>query len=229
VVEGRIKVVKSLLRAQLAANPDSQWDELISFTQHAINSTVSVYNYSPEEIFFGDVIAKPTDPLLISAAATTPEEYIAVVKRNLATIHANVAEARARAREQNELFLNSRSKERRFTPGQLVFCHSTIIAGQSGLIARKRGPYIVEEISTHGQTAHLREISTGKCVKRHFMHMVPMEEARMSPKLNSDWDRELREFQDLANLRRRPLPPGFLSNNPAAAAAANPAAAQSQQ
>jgi hypothetical protein len=201
--EGRIKVVKQLLRNNIEANNDKEWDDSIYLLQTALNSTVGSYGYSPEEIHFGFANVRPTDPLIIRAPPLTQDAYMTCITQNLQIMYANLAAARAKHKEENDAFCNARRETRHFEVGQLVYTTSMIIAANSGLLRRKRGPYVVTEVSSHSQTAALYEISTGKHVKQHFAYIVPLKETKMSPKLNSDWDKALREFQEHNN---QPIP-----------------------
>jgi len=155
---------------------------------------VGTNGYSPEEIMFGFKSNRPDSPLYVHTPAMTEDEYLPIVQANLRKIYEEVRIARQKAKQANEAFRNANSKERKFQTGQLVYCLSKIIGGPSGLICRKRGPYVITDISAHGQTADLREISTGRNVKRHFAHMLPAQETHMSPRLNSNWDEELRHI-----------------------------------
>jgi hypothetical protein len=119
----------------------------------------------------------------------------------------HVRVAREKHRQLNDAYRNKNTKERRFEVGQLVYVLCKIITGNSGLICRKRGPYVIKEISSHGQTALLCEVSTGKITKRHFAHMLPLTETRMTPRLNSNWDESLRAFLNVNNEDTHGLPP----------------------
>jgi hypothetical protein len=195
LAENRIKTVKNLIRSTLAANNGLEWDTNLYLLQAALNQTVGSNGYCPEEVMYGHMNTRPNDPLLVSTPDMPPEEYISYIKKNMEVINANVERARAAQRRNNEAFRNQGTKERKFVPGQLVYALCKVISGPSGLLCRKRGPYFVEEVSAHGQTALIREMSTGKFAKRHFHHLVPMTETRLTPKLNSNWDKSLREFQ----------------------------------
>ena len=201
LAEGRIKVVKSLIRSNLAAGLSSEWDSNIYLLQASLNQTVGSNGYSPEEVMFGFRNVRPNDLLTLTERPMDEHQYMNKLVENLRLMYDVVRNSRATHRTRNDNYRNIRTKERKFLPNQLVWALTKLITGQSGLICRKRGPYLIESISEHNQTAILREVSTNKLVKRHFAHLLPADEPRMTPRLNSNWDAEFRAFI-------HPKPPG---------------------
>ena len=181
------------------AHPELDWDDNLHLLQTALNQTVTQSGYSPEEIFFGFENARPNDPLLISNQPVNETEHLSNIKSNLDVIFARVREARDKFRAKNEKFGNAKKVKRNFTQGQLVYVLTSLIADNSGVVCRKRGPYIVMIISDHQQTAELQEVSTGKITKQHFTHILPAKEARLTSRLNDSWESPLMDIYHNAN------------------------------
>ena len=137
---------------------------------------------------------RPGDPLQILENAPDEETYLTNVKARLARIQETVEAAREKHRQADNSLRNAKRVQRVFEEGDLIYILQNIISGNSGLLCKKRGPYIVEEVSTHAQTAICRELSTNKEVKCHFNHMQHSNQARLNPRLNSEWDQPLRQF-----------------------------------
>ena len=157
--------------------------------------TTSTYGFSPEQIQFGHSNARPSDPMLITATPLSQPDHYQHVQKNLETIFAAVSQARARKRELNESLGNEHRKKRDFQEGQIVYVYQKLIQNNSGMAARKRGPYIIEKISEARQTAFLRELSTGKNIKAHFSYLTKV----LAPPLfrdNSGWDKTLLDWQE---------------------------------
>jgi len=199
LAEGRIKTVKELLRSNKLANPDLDWDDNLHLLQTALNQTVSQSGFSPEEIFFGFENARPNDPLFISSLPVGEAEHVENVKANLDLTFQRVTDARDKQRALNEKYGNAKKVKRHFQQGQLVYVLSRIIAGNSGLLSRKRGPYIVMTISDNQQTAELQEVYTGKYTKQHFTHILPAKEARMTSRLSENWESPMIDLHRNAN------------------------------
>ena len=171
VAEGRIKVVKQLIRSTLAANqaanPDAEWDDNIYLLQTALNQTAGANGYTPEEILFGFRNVRPNDPLMITDPPVDVPTFMTQVRATMIIMHEHVLALRQAHRTLNDTYKNAKAKTRTFVQGQLVWVLCKVIKGQSALIARKRGPYVIEEVSYHSQTASLREMSTGTITKQH--------------------------------------------------------------
>jgi hypothetical protein len=195
LAEGRIKTVKSLLRASHASNPDLDWNEQVYLLQTALNQTVGSHGFSPEEIMFGKHNVRPNDPLTIRSQPLDEHTYVTQLREDMDVMHRHIQDARQKHREQTEKTRNEKTKVRHFHEGQIVWVQNKIIKDQSGLICKKRGPYIIEEISGHSQTARLKELNTGKTVKRHFLHILPCGDTHLTPRLNTAWDAPLRAAQ----------------------------------
>ena len=148
-----VKMTKKLVRTVCDASGNDQWDEQLHLLSWAINSSVGRYKFSPEEMMYGRVSRRPIDPLWVDWTAKDEEEHMAHVKQNLDKIHAVVADLRQKHRQQEADRKNVTRQAKLFKEGDLVYVLSGLFTAPSGLLVKKLGPFLVEEISAHGQTA----------------------------------------------------------------------------
>ena len=187
-------MTKKLVRTVCDASGNDQWDEQLHLLSWAINSSVGRYKFSPEEMMYGRVSRRPIDPLWVDWTAKDEEEHMAHVKQNLDKIHAVVADLRQKHRQQEADRKNVTRQAKLFKEGDLVYVLSGLFTAPSGLLVKKLGPFLVEEISAHGQTALLRDLISNRVSKQHFTKLVHATEGRLHTKLNSFWDKPLKEM-----------------------------------
>ena len=195
LAETRIKTVKSLIRCTVKARPQFEWDEQLCLVQLAINQSKSKYGYSPEELHFGFANERPDDPLKIRDTPLDESQYMVNATINLKKAFKHVQNERAKARFNTEKLNNAKKRTRSFQVGQLVYVTTQTISDKSGLVAKRKGPFLIEEISGHSQTARLKDVANGTYTKQHFTHMLPLLDTKMPPHLNTGWDDALKAFQ----------------------------------
>jgi hypothetical protein len=196
LVESRQKVIKGMIRAHATASHQSDWDTTLHLLAASLNQTVGRSGISPEVCMFGWRNAKANDVLQILPVPKDEEEYVKHVQENLRVIFATVNKQRDKAKLLNEKFVNAHRKRRSFEEGNIVMVQNDIITGESGMTSKFRGPYTILKISEHSETASLQELGVPdsvKPIKAHFSKMRKMQESSTLPRLNSNWDNELKK------------------------------------
>jgi len=189
--EGRIKIMKGIIRSVSEAQDDTEWDDNLHLTQIALNKTIGKLGYSAESIMFGHQLNKPND--ILNVTDNFPEEnYVETVQQKLKTINEEITKRREEARIQNNETKNQHRKAKQFEIDQLVYIRHDIITSESGMKAKFRGPYIVKEISQHGSTATVQHINGTNERKVHFSQMTKADSMNMPTMLNSNWRTRLK-------------------------------------
>ena len=194
LVEGRIRVIKNLARTCIAASSTKEWDLNLHLLQNSINQTCSTYGFSPEALHYGNENPRPTDPLRVQGVPMSHQEYMQCIKERLLLMQAQVTAARNKHREQNERNRNEKKVMYDYKEGQICYLMNHLISSPGALVCKKKGPFCIVQVSTHGRTCLIRNIVSGRVTKAHFADLVPATESRLWPKLNSNWQEPLTDF-----------------------------------
>jgi hypothetical protein len=181
LAESGVKAFKYMLRkmALQEGNLD-EWDQLLPHMISAHNSSINIYNHSPEELMFGSRLPQAHDLLQFWPPAKTQQEYLDALEP---VINEKRAEARRRStakNKDNQTRMNKKRYEKKFEVGSQVLHRQLQCATgtASSLHPKFNGVFTIEAINPDKVTAMIRNITTGRVIKAHFDNM---QEVHLSP------------------------------------------------
>lgn len=192
VCELHVKATKTLVRkvtSQLANSTD--WDENLLPIQLSINRYNRLRGYSSEQIMFGISLPRPDDVIQICDSPLTLDNPALIMQR-ADNIRKLVDEHRQQVKENAANRQNAARKTHQYVSGQLVYVQNQTIQQHGALVAKFKGPYVIDTVDNNGQTVLLRDIHGGPTFKEHKIHLRPLHQPLQSTKLNTGWDKILK-------------------------------------
>jgi hypothetical protein len=202
--EHKIGYIKGLIRTFCSQSNTKDWDEDLHLLQFSINKTKTSYGYSPEEVMFGNITPTRLDLLQVVDPPQSMDDYMTNVQANLQTIMDKVSTLRNANRIQSEKYANQHRRTRTFKVGNLVFMRNVVISNHGALSCKFRGPYVIQRISDHEQTAVIEHVTTGVTTRHHFNHLRLMDDPNFETSINSDWDKDLKAIIEQQNGLHQP-------------------------
>jgi len=153
------------------------WDLNVHHVANAINQSVNTFDYTPEEIMFGNYIPRETDLLKIDNIDCDFELIIKNIMYNAKKNREDYEHRKSIKEKQNLTFKNKLSRTPKFVNGDLVLHRQMQVS--TGTSSKWKplftGPYVINEIDRQNRTAVCQNISTGKTIKAHFNNLVIYE------------------------------------------------------
>jgi hypothetical protein len=192
--ENRIRQIKTLLKIEYSITQNENWDIDIHYMQIAMNKTIGIYGFTPEEIMFGTAVPSRIDLLQVTETPRTLKDFMEVAKVNLKNIRQRVHQLRENNRRNTEKWANKHRRRRTFEAGDIVKLRYQVIKTNSALNCPFRGPYIIKETAPDEHTCIIENLVTGFCSKNHFNHLEHLYDIPMPTQLNQHWDDELQQI-----------------------------------
>jgi hypothetical protein len=209
--ENRIKQIKTLIKLEYSMTNNPNWDQDLHFLQIAMNKTIGVYGYTPEEIFFGTAVPSRLDLLQVTEPPRTLTDFMELTRINVKMIREKVYTLRDKNRRINEAWANQHRSRRTFRPGDIVKLRHKVVKANSTLNCPFRGPYLVKQVASNEHTCILENLVTGLYSRTHYNHLEHFPAIQTPTQLNSEWDHDLQQLVENMNktlLHQLPPPCG---------------------
>ncbi len=187
--ELKVKAIKNSLR-NYCHQTGHQWTKDFYLLVMAHNMTKNSYGYTPEELFYGNASSNHKEILEDFKPYKSIDEYLQAVKENHAKISKIMTDRRAKANNNSREYQNRTRKQVTFEEGDLVLCRDLTMAEIEGgaLKAKFKGPMIITELNSDGNTCKIQDLNTDAVKKAHFKHLKHFTGQPLNITLHNDWD-----------------------------------------
>ena len=186
--ESQIKNIKHLLRKFLFQQHNlPNWDKEISILTSVHNNTTGIYQYSPEEIMFGNKTPSKIDILSFQTPTTDVPDYMEHILAASEKLRTHAREIMDKKKKTNQTFKNKNRQLKKFELGSLVLQKQLQVSTGSSSKWKPvfKGPYTIIKLNDDKCTAILEHLSDGTLVKTHFTNMQLL-----------DWNPDTLRFSD---------------------------------
>jgi len=176
--ERAVQTIKKGIRTYIQMeNEQDNWDEHVHIYTQSHNKSTNVHGHTPEELHFGFTNPHNNDIIQIWPNTDNTEEYITQIT-NIAAEKRNKAKQQAkRERDRSTTYRNRSRRMKQFAKGQIVLHRQLQVSTGTGgsLQPTFTGPYVVEFIEPHNNSAIIEHLHTGRQIHAHFTNMQLFE------------------------------------------------------
>jgi hypothetical protein len=169
------------------------WDEHLTYIINALNSSINIYGYTPEQIMFGSNSKQDYVLLDIPHNNTThtPEDTITNIIDKAQTLRERYNTNKQKKEQSNLTYKNKELQSKKFCKGDLVLHRQLQVSTGSSSKWKPlyTGPYSIVAIHPNDHTATCQHTQSGRIIKCHFSNLTVYrynEHTLMTQKSNAD-------------------------------------------
>ena len=159
----------------------------------SINSRVTIYGFSSEEITFGNVTRK-ISPIKLNEDLSNFEECIRITLRKLKQIRAQHRKAKALKIKNNLTYINQRKKKRTFEEGQVILYKNVHISRGAGTSRILYKPGVIVETLLSGTHCCIQSLISGRILKYSYSYLKPFKDLSQLSRISlpREWQEKIR-------------------------------------
>ena len=153
------------------------WDEYIHIYTQSHNKSTNIHGYTPEELQFGFTNPKNGELIQFWPDTKDPQHYITQISQVATNKREKARILAQRERDRGTTYRNQSRRIKEFLKGQIVLHRQLQVSTGTGgsLQPTFTGPYVVEYIEPHKNSAIIEHMHTGRQMHAHFTNMQPFE------------------------------------------------------
>ena len=186
LAERMVAKYKEAIRSYAKSHQDTDISEFLSIISNSFNQTPTTYGPTPSELMYGFTNTRMHDILPAVRPVKNHKEYLELIQDNIRKANEIITSRRNRNKQASTDSRNSSRAAREFQVGQVVNLRNTVISRDSALVAKQKGPFVVENINANNLTCNIKDLKTGKVRKAHFDHLVAVTATNQISNLNPE-------------------------------------------
>ena len=171
LAERMVAKYKQQIRTYSKSHNRPEFSEYLAILSNSINTTPTTYGVTPQDLMFGHTNTTFRDLLPTQKRVKTHDQYLHQLKTNIETAEQTLTTRRNASNKATTDNRNRQRQQRTFNEGQLVYIRNNAITTNSGLVSRKKGPYVIIAINKSNHTAQLQHLHTKNTCKAHYDHI----------------------------------------------------------
>ncbi|MEL6488286.1 MAG: transposase family protein [Pseudomonadota bacterium] len=168
LAERMVAKYKENIRTYAKSHQDLDISEFVAIISNSFNQTPTTYGPTPSELMYGYSNTNLHDVIPAKQVVKNHNAYLKLIQSNIDRAHKILETRREKNKEATLSSRNASRSPRVFLKDQVVNLRNTVIAKDSALVAKQRGPYLIESVNDNNKTCQVKEIKTGKVRKAHF-------------------------------------------------------------
>ena len=195
--ERAVQTIKKGIRTFLQMEKDTDnWDEYIHIYTQSHNKSTNVHGYTPEELHFGFTNPSNTEILQIWPNIDDTDTYIKQISQFAQKRRQEAREKIDKAKTNTITYRNKNRRSKTFQLGQLVLHKQLQVSTGTGgsLQPTFTGPYVIEQIEPHSNSAVIEHLHTGQQIHAHFTNIQSLQYNPSTAKLPSNFDDNILQY-----------------------------------
>ena len=176
--ERAVQTIKKGIRTYIQMeNELDAWDEFIHVYTQSHNKSTNIHGFTPEELQFGFTNPKNSELIQFWPDTEDPQHYITQISQVATNNREKARQLAKRERDRGTTYRNQSRRIKEFSKGQIVLHRQLQVSTGTGgsLQPTFTGPYVVEYIEPHKNSAIIEHMHTGRQMHAHFTNMQPFE------------------------------------------------------